>query len=53
MSSLSPWTAQQFDPTLNWDDVAWIKERWGGKLMLKGIMDPEDAKLAVRAAPMR
>ena len=49
MSSLSQWTAQQFDPTLNWDDVAWIKERWGGKLILKGIMDPEDAMLAVRS----
>jgi L-lactate dehydrogenase (cytochrome) len=49
MGSLSTWTAQQFDPTLNWDDVRWIKERWGGKLVLKGIMDPEDAKLAVRS----
>jgi L-lactate dehydrogenase (cytochrome) len=47
MSSLSAWTAQQFDPTLSWDDVRWIKDRWGGKLVLKGIMDPEDAKLAV------
>ncbi len=49
MSSLSGWTAQQFDPTLSWDDVAWIKERWGGKLVLKGIMDAEDARLAVRS----
>jgi L-lactate dehydrogenase (cytochrome) len=49
MSSLSAWTAQQFDPTLSWDDVAWIKELWGGKLILKGIMDPEDAMLAVRS----
>ncbi|TSE30306.1 alpha-hydroxy acid oxidase [Tepidimonas charontis] len=46
MSSLSAWTAQQFDPTLNWGDVEWIKKRWGGKLILKGIMDVEDAKLA-------
>ena len=46
MSSLSAWTAQQFDPTLCWDDVAWIKQRWGGKLILKGIMDPEDARIA-------
>src|SRR5258706_12716014 len=45
MSSLSTWTAQQFDPRLSWDDVAWIKKRWGGKLVLKGIMDPEDARL--------
>jgi L-lactate dehydrogenase (cytochrome) len=46
MSSLSEWTTQQFDPTLNWSDIAWIKERWGGKLILKGILDVEDAKLA-------
>ncbi len=44
--SLSSWTAQQFDPTLNWDDVAWVKKRWGGKLILKGIMEPADARLA-------
>jgi L-lactate dehydrogenase (cytochrome) len=49
MGSLSAWTAQQFDPALSWADVAWIKERWGGKLILKGIMDVEDAKLAVRS----
>lgn len=46
--SLSQWTASQFDPTLSWDDVAWIKEQWGGKLILKGILDVEDAKLAVQ-----
>ncbi|RQW24522.1 alpha-hydroxy-acid oxidizing protein [Rhodobacteraceae bacterium CH30] len=45
--SLSQWTAQQFDPTLSWDDVAWIKQEWGGKLVLKGILDVEDARLAV------
>jgi len=44
--SLSAWIGQQFDPRLSWDDVAWIKNRWGGKLILKGIMDPEDARLA-------
>jgi L-lactate dehydrogenase (cytochrome) len=49
MKSLSSWTAQQFDPTLSWDDVAWIKERWGGKLIIKGVMDPEDAGLAVKS----
>lgn len=49
MSSLSSWTAQQFDPSLSWADVAWVKEQWGGKLILKGIMDAEDAKLAVQA----
>jgi L-lactate dehydrogenase (cytochrome) len=47
MSSLSAWTAQQFDPALNWGDVEWIKNRWGGKLILKGIQDVEDARLAV------
>ena len=45
--SLAKWTATQFDPTLNWNDVAWIKKEWGGKLILKGILDVEDAKLAV------
>ena len=47
VSSLSSWTADQFDPRLNWGDVEWIKKRWGGKLILKGIMDAEDARLAV------
>jgi L-lactate dehydrogenase (cytochrome) len=46
MSSLSSWTSQQFDPALSWADVEWIKNRWGGKLIIKGIMDPEDARLA-------
>jgi L-lactate dehydrogenase (cytochrome) len=46
MSSLSSWTAQQFDPRLNWGDVEWIKRLWGGKLILKGILDPIDARLA-------
>ncbi|NBO15670.1 MAG: L-lactate dehydrogenase, partial [Betaproteobacteria bacterium] len=41
------WTAKQFDPALNWGDVQWIKERWGGKLILKGIQDVEDAQRAV------
>jgi len=49
MTSLVSWTHDQFDPTLNWDDVAWIKERWGGKLILKGIMDAEDASNAVKS----
>ncbi|MDO8178772.1 MAG: alpha-hydroxy acid oxidase [Undibacterium sp.] len=47
--TLSEWTASQFDPTLSWDDVAWIKQEWGGKLILKGILDVEDARLAVAA----
>ncbi len=49
MSSLSSWTASQFDPCLNWGDVEWIQKRWGGKLILKGIQDVEDAKLAVQS----
>jgi L-lactate dehydrogenase (cytochrome) len=48
MSSLSSWTAQQFDPTLNWNDLEWIKARWGGKIILKGIIDAEDAKIAAK-----
>ncbi|MCK9260702.1 MAG: alpha-hydroxy acid oxidase [Azoarcus sp.] len=46
MSSLSSWTAEQFDPALSWADVEWVKKQWGGKLILKGIMDEEDARLA-------
>jgi len=46
MSSLSSWISQQFDPSLSWNDVEWIKKRWSGKLIIKGIMDAEDARLA-------
>ncbi len=46
MSSLGTWTKEQFDPRLDWNDVEWIKQRWGGKLILKGIMEVEDAKRA-------
>ena len=46
LTSLSQWSAEQLDPTLSWDDVAWVKEQWGGKLVLKGIMDALDAKKA-------
>ena len=49
MGSLSEWTASQFDPALNWGDVEWIKKRWGGKLILKGIQDVEDAKMAAQS----
>ena len=49
MSSLSSWTSQQFDPSLSWDDVEWIKNRWGGKLIIKGIMDAADARLAANS----
>lgn len=48
LSSLSSWTAEQFDPRLSWDDVARIKDLWGGKLIIKGIMEPEDAEKAVQ-----
>ncbi len=47
LSSLSSWSAEQLDPTLNWEDVAWVKEQWGGKLILKGLMDAQDASRAV------
>lgn len=47
MNSLSAWTNEQFDPTLSWADIAWVKQQWGGKLILKGIMVAEDAQLAV------
>ena len=46
LSSLSSWTGEQFDPRLSWDDIAWIKQRWGGKVILKGLMDVEDARRA-------
>ncbi|MCF6098051.1 alpha-hydroxy acid oxidase [Mesorhizobium muleiense] len=48
LNSLSSWTTEQFDPHLSWKDVAWIKERWGGKLILKGILDKEDALMAAK-----
>ncbi len=49
MSRLSEWTSSQFDPALNWGDVEWIKKRWGGKLILKGIQDPDDARMALNS----
>ncbi|MBI2726801.1 MAG: alpha-hydroxy-acid oxidizing protein [Polaromonas sp.] len=49
MSSLAVWTNEQFDPRLSWADVAWVRERWDGKLVLKGIQDVEDAKLAAQS----
>jgi L-lactate dehydrogenase (cytochrome)/glycolate oxidase len=49
MRSLSAWTNEQFDPRLTWADVAWVRERWDGPLILKGIMDAEDARLAADA----
>eukprot|EP01030_Chromulinospumella_sphaerica_P021333 gene21333-21266_t len=49
MKSLAAWTNEQFDPRLSWDDVKWVKEKWGGKLILKGIQDVEDAVLAAQS----
>ena len=46
-ASLMDWTAQQFDPTLDWDKIKKIKDEWGGKVILKGILDAEDAKMAL------
>ncbi|MFM8354878.1 MAG: alpha-hydroxy-acid oxidizing protein, partial [Gammaproteobacteria bacterium] len=46
LTSLSQWSASQLDPTLDWRDVDWIRKLWPGPLILKGIMDPEDARLA-------
>ncbi len=46
LTTLSQWIAGQFDPTLSWKDVEWVKNLWGGKLILKGILDAEDAKIA-------
>ena len=48
MRSISLWIAEQFDPKLSWDDIKWIRDRWGGKLILKGILDPEDAERALQ-----
>jgi L-lactate dehydrogenase (cytochrome) len=47
--TLAEWTATQFDPAANWRDVEWVRSRWPGKLILKGILDPEDARLGVAA----
>nr|WP_315973221.1 MULTISPECIES: alpha-hydroxy acid oxidase [unclassified Bartonella] len=49
LSSLSAWTAEQFDPKLNWQDVEWIKNKWGGPLILKGILDADDAHKATES----
>jgi L-lactate dehydrogenase (cytochrome) len=47
LHSLAEWTAHQFNPNISWKDVAWVRQQWPGKLILKGIMDPEDARRAV------
>jgi L-lactate dehydrogenase (cytochrome) len=48
VSELGSWIASQFDPSLTWADVEWVRQRWGGKLILKGILDPEDARIAAK-----
>lgn len=48
ITSLAQWIAAQFDPTLSWKDVAWVRSLWPGKLLIKGVMDVEDAKLAAK-----
>jgi L-lactate dehydrogenase (cytochrome) len=48
LSTLMAWVGSQFDPTLSWDDVAWIRKQWDGKLILKGVLDPADAVLAAQ-----
>jgi len=48
MNALGAWTAEQFDPRLSWDDVKRFRDEWGGKLILKGILDPEDAEMAAQ-----
>lgn len=47
-SSLGAWTAEQFDPSLDWNKIAKLKEMWGGKVILKGILDAEDARMAAK-----
>ena len=49
LTTLSQWIASQFDPTLSWKDVAWVRSLWPGKLIIKGVLDPEDARAAVDA----
>jgi L-lactate dehydrogenase (cytochrome) len=49
IGALIEWTAQQFDPGLSWRDVEWIRKRWNGPLIVKGVQDAEDAHLAVRS----
>jgi L-lactate dehydrogenase (cytochrome) len=49
LTTLAHWIAGQFDPTLSWKDIEWVKKLWGRKLILKGILDVEDAKIAARS----
>jgi L-lactate dehydrogenase (cytochrome) len=49
VKTLAAWTHSQFDPTASWRDVEWVRSRWPGRLILKGVMDAEDAKFALAA----
>ena len=49
LKTLAQWIATQFDPSVTWKDIAWVRSHWPGKLLVKGILDPEDAKLACEA----
>ncbi len=49
LTTLSQWIAGQFDPTLSWKDVEWVKKLWGGRLVIKGVLDAEDAKIAAQS----
>ncbi|MDR5773851.1 MULTISPECIES: alpha-hydroxy acid oxidase [unclassified Caballeronia] len=46
IASMADWAARQFDPTLTWQDIDWVRKQWGGKIILKGILDEEDARIA-------
>lgn len=51
ITSLAQWIAAQFDPTLSWKDVDWVRSLWPGKLIIKGVLDVEDARLAAKVRP--
>ncbi len=49
IGALSEWVGGQFDPSITWKDIAWVRERWQGKLIVKGVLDAEDARAAIAA----
>jgi len=51
LKSVAAWTSAQFDPALNWTDIEWVRARWPGKIIIKGILDAEDAKIAAQLGP--
>jgi L-lactate dehydrogenase (cytochrome) len=48
VTSLASWVSKQFDPTLSWDDLEWIRDLWPGRIIIKGVMDPSDARIAAK-----